>query len=48
MHADLYVRQPDDRWLLTSADAPEDSLSLESVGARLKIADMYEKDDVAG
>jgi len=42
VHADQYVRQPDDRWLLTSADAPEDSLTLESVGAQLKLADLYE------
>lgn len=47
MHADLYVRQPDDRWLLTSADAPDDSLTLESIGAQLKIADLYEKVELA-
>lgn len=48
MHADLYTRQPDDRWLLTSADAPEHSLTLESVGAQLKLADLYEKVDLEG
>ncbi len=43
IHADLYNRQPDGRWLLTSADKLEDSLSLESVGAQLTLADLYEK-----
>jgi Uma2 family endonuclease len=48
IHADPYLRQPDDRWLLTSADAMEDSLTLESVGARLKLADLYEKVELGG
>ena len=43
MHVDLYSRQPDCRWLLTSASLPEDSLILESVGAELLLADLYEK-----
>lgn len=43
MHADLYTRQPDGRWLLTSADKLEDSLTLESVGAEVALADLYEK-----
>jgi Uma2 family endonuclease len=43
MHADLYTRQPDSRWLLTSADKLEDSLTLESVGAQLTLADLHEK-----
>ena len=43
IHADLYNRQPDGRWLLTSADKLEDSLTLESVGAQLTLADLYEK-----
>lgn len=43
VHADLYTRQVDGRWLLTSADKLEDSLTLESVGAELKLADLYEK-----
>jgi Uma2 family endonuclease len=43
IHADLYTRQADGRWLLTSADKPEDSLSLESVGAELNLADLYDK-----
>jgi Uma2 family endonuclease len=43
IHADLYTRQENGRWLLTSADRLEDSLSLESVGVQLAIADLYEK-----
>jgi Uma2 family endonuclease len=43
MHVDLYSTQPDGRWLLTSASLPEDSLILESVGAELLLADLYEK-----
>lgn len=43
IHADLYVRQSDGRWLLTSADRLEDSLTLDSVGATLRLADLYEK-----
>jgi Uma2 family endonuclease len=48
VHADLYTRQVDGRWLLTSADRMEDSLVLESVGAQLTIADLYEKVELSG
>ena len=48
VHADLYTRQPDNRWLLTSADSLEDSLTIESVGVSLKLADLYEKVELAG
>jgi Uma2 family endonuclease len=43
MHVDLYARQADGRWMLTSASLPEDSLTLESVGAKLLLSDLYEK-----
>jgi len=43
IHVDLYSRQPDDRWLLTSASRPEDSLTFESVGAQIVLSDLYEK-----
>ncbi len=43
IHADLFVRQPDGRWLLTSAGTLEDSLELQSVDCRLNLADLYEK-----
>jgi Uma2 family endonuclease len=44
--AELYTRQPDNRWLLTTATQIEDSLELQSVGARLALADLYEKVDL--
>lgn len=43
MHADLYVRQPEGRWLLASASQPNDVLVLESVGVQLRLAEVYEK-----
>jgi Uma2 family endonuclease len=47
VHADLYARQPDGRWLLTSARRPEDSLDLQSVGCSLALAAFYENVDFA-
>ena len=47
IHADLYTRQPDDRWLLTSATRLEDSLDLQSVGCSIALASLYEKVDFA-
>ncbi len=43
VHADVYTRQPDNRWLLTSAGSLQDSLHLESIDVRLLLADLYEK-----
>jgi Uma2 family endonuclease len=48
VHVDLYTRQPDGRWLLTSASRLEDSLDLQSIGCRLALADLYEKVDLPG
>jgi Uma2 family endonuclease len=48
VHAELYTRQPDGRWLFASADRLEDSLDLESIGCRLALADLYEKTDLPG
>jgi len=45
MHADLYTRQADGRWLLSAASRAEDSLVVESIGVRLTLADLYEKVD---
>jgi Uma2 family endonuclease len=45
VRAELYTRQPDGRWLLTTAGRMEDSLDLQSVGAHLALADLYEKVD---
>jgi Uma2 family endonuclease len=47
VHADLFTRQPDGRWLLTSATHLEDSLDLQSVGCSLALAGLYEKIDFA-
>jgi Uma2 family endonuclease len=46
VHADLFTRQADDRWLLTSATRLEDSLDLQSVGCSLTLASLYEKVDL--
>lgn len=43
MHADLFTRQPDGRWILSSADKPNDAIELASIGCRLILADIYEK-----
>jgi Uma2 family endonuclease len=43
VHADLHTRQADGRWLLTSASGLEDALILDSVDARLVLADIYDK-----
>ncbi len=43
--AELYTRQADGRWLLTTVSRMEDSLDLQSVGAHLALADLYEKVD---
>ena len=42
--AELYTRQPDNHWTLTAeACRLEDSFEIESIGCRLKLADVYEK-----
>ena len=46
VRADLFTRQPDDRWLLTSASRPEDSLDLTSVDCRITLSGLYEKVDL--
>ncbi len=46
VHGDLYTRQADGRWLLTSVSRMEESLTLESVDAHLLMADVYEKVDL--
>jgi Uma2 family endonuclease len=42
VRAELYTRQPDDRWLLTVANTLEASLDLQSIGCRLSLTDLYE------
>jgi len=48
VHVDLYTRQAGGRWLLTSANRPEDTLELESVNCRLVLAVLYEKVELEG
>lgn len=38
-----YVRQPDDRWLLTDIAAPEGIVELASIPCALKLIDVYHK-----
>ena len=38
-----YVRQPDDRWLLTVVSDPQGALEIGSIGCVLQLADVYEK-----
>jgi Uma2 family endonuclease len=46
VQVELYTRQAEGRWLLTSADRSEDALDLQSVGCRLVLSDVYEKVDL--
>jgi Uma2 family endonuclease len=42
--AELWTRQPDNLWKLTiEAIRLEDTIEIESIGCRLKLADLYEK-----
>jgi Uma2 family endonuclease len=48
VHAELFTRQPDGRWLFASANRLEDSLDLQSLGYRLALADLYASIDLPG
>ena len=43
IHADLLTRQPDGRWILSSAEKANDAIELTSIGCQLILADIYEK-----
>jgi Uma2 family endonuclease len=43
VRAELFTRQADGRWLLTSAGRLEDSLDLQSIGCQIRLSDLYEK-----
>jgi Uma2 family endonuclease len=43
VQADLFTRQPDGQWLLTSKSSLDDEMVLDSIDCRLKLADIYEK-----
>ena len=43
LRAEHYVRQPDASWLLRELHGPDAEIGLESIGCRLKLADLYER-----
>lgn len=47
-HIEHYVRQPDNRWLLSEADSLSDTVHLPSIDCRLALAEVYDKVDIVG
>ena len=45
IQADLYTRQSEEKWVLTSFNGRENFVELESVGCRLSLAECYERVD---
>ena len=43
---DVYTRDREGRWILTSASKPEDVIQLSSVECSLRVADLYENTDL--
>lgn len=43
VHVEHFVRQPEDRWLLTESDDPASILDLEAIGCKLELAAAYER-----
>ncbi len=48
VHVEHFVRQPDGRWILSETNRLDDCIQVESVGARLALADVYEKVKLPG
>jgi hypothetical protein len=48
VHAELYTRQPNRRWLLEDFTALTDRVPLASVGCTLTLAEVYDKVDLGG
>ena len=46
-HVGHFVRQPDDRWLLSETNNQDDILTLGSISSQLTVRDVYEKVDLA-
>jgi Uma2 family endonuclease len=44
---DLFTRQSDRQWLLTTAATPEEQLSLTSIGCALLVSEVYDKVDLS-
>lgn len=42
IHADLYIRQPNGHWMLSSFASLEDEIEIPSVECRLKLSELYE------
>ena len=42
-HVESYLRQPDDRWLLTETSEPQGSIGLNSIDCELALAEIYDK-----
>lgn len=47
VQVESFLRQPDNRWLLTVADRLEDTVDLDSISCRLLLADIYEDLELA-
>ncbi len=47
-HIEHYVRQPDNRWLLSEADSLPDTIQLPSIDCHLALAEVYDKVDLVG
>jgi Uma2 family endonuclease len=47
IQADLYSRQADGRWMLTSASDLQDSINLQALNCRITLASLYEKVEFA-
>lgn len=43
MHADLFTRQPDKRWVLMEASHPRDLVELQSIDCRIAMSDLYSR-----
>lgn len=43
VHVDVYIRQPDGRWLIDAAEGLDSVIQLEAIGCTLALADIYEK-----
>jgi Uma2 family endonuclease len=45
-HIEHYIRQPDNRWLLSEADNLPDTVHLPSINCHLALAEVYDKVDI--
>ena len=41
VHVDVYVRQPDNNWLRSSAGSLDETLALSSIGCQLQLSELY-------